>query len=320
MTRPGISLLFLLLAAPVHGAEPLLTGVVEDVSAHTIEMPSLPGGWQRRIEWMVPEGSEVNVGDVVVRLDPGDLISREEQSRTDLEKRRLSAARRIDELKLELLDAEKALASAESAVRLAELDAAIPQGTIPKLDFDRYQLTFATTKKDLVRAEAQLLLKQEELEDVVEESKLEVQQAEANYERISAALDATEIRAEKAGFMIYGENRFNGKKIFPGETLYSGFEIAQIASREDLQIRFWVHEADIRRIGTGDAIEVIADAQGSEPFATTITWTSSQATNKDDWSDGGYFEALAQPENGVPVTVMPGMSVMGLRSGPEQDR
>lgn len=320
MTRHTTSLLGLLLAFTTADAEPLLTGVVEDVNAQTIEMPSLPGGWQRRIEWMAPEGSQVEVGDAVVKLDPGDLISREEQSRTDLEKRRLSAERSIDELRLEVLDAEKALAEAESDVRLAELDATLPEGTIPKLDHDRYRLALETAKKNRVRAEAQLLIKQEKLQDVIEETALEVRQAESNYERIESALDATTIRAEKAGFMIYGENPFNGKKIFPGETLYSGFQIAQIASREDLQIRFWVHEADIREVNRGDGIEVIADAQGSQAFVTTVNWTSSQAVNKEDWSDGGYFEVVASPETGVPWGVMPGMSVMGVRSFAEQDR
>ncbi len=320
MIRLAISLLGTALAAAPVCAEPLLTGVVEDVNAQTIEMPSLPGSWQRRIEWMVPEGSEVGVGDVVVRLDPGDLISREEQALTDLEKRRLTAARSIDELKLEVLEAENLLADAESAVRIAELDASIPLGTIPKLDFDRYQLALETAQKDHVRAQAQLLIKEEQLQDVIAEMQLDVEQAESNYGRIKAALDATEIRAEKAGFMIYQENPYNGKKIFPGETHYSGFQIAQIASREDLQIRFWVHEADIREVSEGDAIDVIADAQGSEPFITEISWRSSQAIGRDDWSDGGYFMVLAKPSNGMPQSVMPGMSVMGLRSAVELDR
>lgn len=320
MTRRVISLLGAVLAAGPVCAEPLLTGVVEDVNAQTIEMPSLPGSWQRRIEWMVPEGSEVSVGEVVVRLDPGDLISREEQALTDLEKRRLTAARSIDELKLEVLEAENLLADAESVVRIAELDASIPLGTIPKLDFDRYQLALETAQKDRVRAQAQLLIKEQQLQDVIAEMQLDVEQAESNYGRIKAALDATEIRAEKAGFMIYQENPYNGKKIFPGETHYSGFQIAQIASREDLQIRFWVHEADIREIGEDDAIDVIADAQGSKPFMTEVSWRSSQAINRDDWSDGGYFMVLAKPANGMPQNVMPGMSVMGVRSVAEQDR
>lgn len=311
--------LLVLTAAPALGG-PLLTGIVEDVNAQTIEMPSLPGSWQRRIEWMTHEGSEVAVGDVVVRLDPGDLIDREEQARTDLEQQRFSAERRVDELELEVMDAERSVAEAESAVTLARMDAEMPESAIPKLDFERYRLAFETARKALIRAEAELLNKREELKDVKAESRLEVQQAESNYQRVREALTATEIRAEKSGFIIYGDNPFSGKKIFPGETLYSGAEIASIASRDDLQIRFWVHEADIRDVKAGQVLTVIADAQGSEPFTASVGWASSQAVEKQDWSESGYFQALAIPSDGVPDLIMPGMSVMGVVSRQDSDR
>lgn len=318
--RTRLPLLFALTLAGHAMGGPLLTGVVEDVNAQTIEMPSLPGSWQRRIEWMVREGSEVLAGDVVVRLDPGDLIAQEEQARTDLEKQRLSADRRVDELKLSVLDAERVVAEAESAVRLAALDASIPANTIPKLDYDRYQLALETAQKALVRGQAELLNTRAQLQDVIEETALEVQQAQAWYDRVSNALEATEIRAEKAGFMIYGDNPFNGKKVFPGETLYTGFEIASIASRDDLQIRFWVHEADLLDVRQGIEMVVIADAQGSQPFAAKLEWMSSQAVEREDWSDSGYFTAVAQPVDGVPPSIWPGMSVMGEVSPPEMDR
>ncbi|MDJ0758588.1 MAG: hypothetical protein QNJ19_04275 [Woeseiaceae bacterium] len=320
MSGLRILLLAAVVVPGVSGAGTLLTGVVEDSSAQTIEMPSLPGSWQRRIDWMVNEGEEVAVGDLIVRLDPGDLITREEQQRTDLEKVRMTAARRIDELKLQVMDSEKAVARAASDVRLAELDAVIPAATIPKLDYERYQLTLATAKKTLVRAQAELLNKESELGDVVAETELEIEQAESSYQRIRLALEATEIRAEKAGFMIYGDNPFTGKKIFPGETLYSGFMIASVASREDLQIRFWVHEADILELGEGQQLEVAADAQGSSPFFANLIWTSSQAVEKQDWSDSGYFEALAKPVTELPASIMPGMSVMGLISRTAENR
>jgi multidrug efflux pump subunit AcrA (membrane-fusion protein) len=311
----------LALAAAGHAAGgPLLTGVVEDVDAQTIEMPSLPGGWQRRVEWMVQEGSQVEAGDVVVRLDPGDLIAQEDQARTDLEKQQLSAARRVDELRLAALDAQRAVAEAESAVRLASLDASVPASTIPRLDYDRYQLALTTARKELIRAEAQLLNAREDLADVIEETSLEVAQAEARYDRIRNALDATQIRAEKAGFMIYGDNPFNGRKVFPGETLHTGSEIALIASREDLQIRFWVHEADILDVRPGVEMLVIADAQGAQPFMAKLDWMSSQAVEREDWSDSGYFSAIAQPVDGVPDSIWPGMSVMGEVALPETDR
>lgn len=318
MMRLTSFLIFATLSLPISAA-PLLTGVVEDSSAQTIEMPSLPGAWQRRVEWMADEGAQVEIGDAVVRLDPGDLITREEQLRTDLDKVRLTGERRINEVKLQVMDAEKAVARAASDVRLAELDAVIPQRTIPKLDYERYQLTLLTAKKTYIRAEAELLLRGAELEDVMAETALEIEQAESNYERIKQALDATEIRAEKAGFMIYAINRFTGKKVFPGETLYTGFEVASIASREDLQIRFWIHEADILNVRQGQIIEVAADAQGTQAFRTQLEWTSSQAVEKQDWSDSGYFEALAVPIDTLPVEIMPGMSVLGVVSPREAD-
>jgi len=301
----------LALAASPAVAGPLLTGVVEDINAQTIEMPPLPGTWQRQIEWMAPEGSAVAVGDVVVRLDPGDLVAQEAQASAELEKQRLSAARRIDELRLERLDAEREVARAESAVRLAELDAVIPESTIPRLDYERYQLTLETAGRALVRARATLLNKEAELADVEQETRLEVRKAESDYDRIRRALEATEIRAEKPGFVIYGENRFTGRKVFPGETLFTGFLIASVASRDDLQVRFWVHEADVRALEVGAAVRVIADAQGSEPYLARIRWVSSQAAEKQEWSDSGYFEAYAEPVGDLPQGLMPGMSVLG---------
>jgi len=310
MTRSTSLLACFLLSGSVF-AGPLLTGVVEDISGQTIEMPSLPGSWQRQIAWMAPEGSEVDVSDLVVRIEPGDLVAQEEQTRTDLEKTRLSAARRIDELKLLLLDAETALAQAESAVRLAKLDAVIPASTIPQLDYERYQLTLETAEKALVRAQAEVLNRQAELRDVEAETALEINKAESLYQRISDALGSTEMRAEKPGFVIYGENPWTGRKVFPGETLYASFHIASVASREDLQLRFWVHEADFLDVQLGGRVRVTTDAQGLPPFDAEITWTSSQAEEKEDWGDGGYFEAYARPIDDVPAGIAPGMSVMG---------
>ena len=298
-------------AAPAQ-AGPLLTGVIEDVDAQTIEMPSLPGGWQRRIEWMADEGSEVAAGDLIVRLDPGTLISEEEKARTDLEKQRYTAARGIDELKLQVLDAEQSQAQAESNVALAELDAVIPANTIPRLDYERYQLALETAQQALARAEKDLANQRAALTDQERQATLEVAQAERNYQRIRDALTATEIRAEKPGFMIYADNPFTGRKIFPGDTLYAGLQIASIASRDDLQVRLWIHEADFLEVSPGQRLEVAADAQGIPPFEAIIRWRSSQAVAREEWSDSGYFEAYAEPGDTLPAAIMPGMSVLAV--------
>ncbi|MEL7022802.1 MAG: hypothetical protein AAGL69_03580 [Pseudomonadota bacterium] len=293
-------------------ATPLLTGVIEDVAAQTIEMPSLPGGWQRRIEWMAPEGAEVSAGELVVRLDPGTLIGEEEKTRADLEKIRFTATRRVDEAQLAVLDAEQALSLASAETRIAKLDAVIPEQTIPRLDFERYQLTFETAQQTERRAEQALTNLRAKLADAEREAALDIEQAEIEYQRIRDALAATEIRAERGGYVIYAENPFTGRKIYPGDTLYGGLQIASVANRQDLRVRFWIHEADYLEFDQGRRLTVATDAQGIDAFAAEIEWRSSQALEKQDWSDGGYFEAYARPLTPLPVQIMPGMSVLGV--------
>ena len=124
-------------------------------------------------------------------------------------------------------------------------------------------------------------------------------------------LQSLEPKRSGLSFRSVSENRFTGKKVFPGETLFSSFQIASVASREDLQLRFWVHEADFLDLRLGRSVRVTADAKGSEAFLAEISWVSSQAEEKQDWSDGGYFEAYAMPVADVPEAIAPGMSVMG---------
>ena len=311
MNAIRISLIWVALSGSA-AAEPLITGIIEDVEAQTIEMPSLPGAWQRRIEWMAPEGSQVNAGDLIIRLDPGSLISEEEKARVDLEKMQFNVDKRINELQLEVLQAEQDVLRAESAVRLAELDAVIPVETIPRLDFERYQLTLATAQQTLARSQTDLKNKRAELADQRQQAALELRQAELNFARMREALGGTEIRANNSGYQNNGEIFFTGKKVFPGDTLYSGFLIASVAGREDLRVKFWLHEADFLKVHAGQRLTVIADAEGTEAFDVEIERRSTQAIDKEDWSDSGYFEAIAKPIGTMPAAIMPGMSVLGI--------
>jgi HlyD family secretion protein len=307
---PPLALTIVMLPA---SAGTYLTGIVEDAGAQTVEMPRLAGAWQVQIAWMAPEGQAVKAGEPVVRVDPGSMIAQEEQARTDLDKKRFESKRRLDELALEVLDAEKALAEAISAVVKARIDARIPKGTIPQLDYDRYQLTLETALQVEERAIAELDSKRLERFGAEEETRLEIAKAETQWRRLSESLERTEIRAEKDGFLIYSENRISGRKVFPGDTLYAGLEIAAVASREGLQFRFWVHEADIHAVPLGTEILVSADAVPDLVVPATVTWTASQATVREDWSRGGYFELLAVPAQTLPEALMPGMAILGTR-------
>lgn len=292
---------------------PYLTGVVDDGESQVIEMPRLPGAWQRRIAWIADEGAEVAAGDLLVRLDPGDLIVEEETTRQDLVQRRLESERQLAQAALAILDAETAVAEADSAVRLAEIDAALPAGSVRQLDYERHQLTLSTAQNALRRAKEALANKRAEETAVTAHMARLVAKAQAEWRRRLDAIERTEISADRPGLFIHAESPFTGNKIFAGETLQPGAVLARVASRRALRFRFWVHEADIRRLPLGAALVVTPDAVPSLAIRATVEWTSKQAAERDNWSAGGYFELLAAPADDLPAELVPGMAVMAER-------
>lgn len=299
-----------LVAHTVVAAPPYLTGVVDDADSQVIEMPRLPGMWQRQVAWLAPEGSTVGPGDLVVRLDPGELIAQAEAAEQDMEHHRLQAGRRLAETMLGILDAETAVIEAESAVRLARIDAEIPAYATRQLDHDQDQLDLATAEQALARAHATLADKKQQHAEAEPVTEMAISRAEAHWKRLRDAIARTEIHADRAGLFIHGENPFTGTKIFAGETLPPTIKIAEVASRNALRFRFWVHEADILKVPAKTELVVRADAVPTLSVAATVDWTSKQATPRNEWSQGGYFELLAVPTEAVPPNLIPGMAVM----------
>ncbi len=288
---------------------PYLTGVVEDGDSQTIEMPNLPYTFRSQVGWLAPEGSYVEVGDIVVRIEPGNLVEQAESLEAAYEEELVAAETSRAERTLAIIDAETALEVARTARDLAWLDAQVPATAVTQLIYDRAQLALENAENALTVAEETLAnaeLKFEELKPIID---LRVSQAEASWLTVRDALDRLEIRTERAGIVIYAENEFSSMRIFAGETLMPGHPIATIASRDQLQFVFWVHDADINQLTTGQSLSVIADALPELEIEAEVDWIGNYATTRETWSQGGYFKLIAKPTSPMPESFIPGMAI-----------
>ncbi|MYD45234.1 MAG: hypothetical protein F4W92_02635 [Gammaproteobacteria bacterium] len=290
----------------------LITGEIEDGNAQSVEMPRLPGSYSRTIEWMAPEGEEVQPGDEIVRLDPGDLESQLEQAEVNIESQITAAESQEAAHELTIFDAITRLISSESSLENTRLDAMVPEDTVPELTHDRNRLALANAIHDLeiaIRNLEEAYAARDRDRPMAERDLLNAQNEKT---RIENALKHTNFLAEQSGIIIYAENRLTGLKIFPGESYGSGTTLLIVASREDLQFRFWVHEADIRKISIGDEVIVSPDAAGDAKVKTKVTWMSNQAASRSDWSSAGYYEIVTEPLDPIPEVYIPGMSILGV--------
>ena len=259
---------------------------------------------------MAPEGSQVEPGDVIVRLEPGDLIAEEETMRIRLQQVQLAAEASVAESELAILDAETEVLRAETNVRIAKLDAEVPDDVRPRLNFERDQLSLENAWNALLRATQAMESAKQRLEELSPVNELNINQVKTELKRIQDAIEQTEIRANRSGLMIYAENPFTHLKIFPGQTLQPSVTIALVSNQESLQFTFWVHEADIRKIGAGTLLTITPDAIPDQRVQAEAVWISNHANTRSGWGDGSFFEVTATPQESLPEAFLPGMSVV----------
>ncbi len=295
---------------PVEAQSAYITGEIEDGGAQVIQMPRLRGQNSRQIAWMAPEGSYVEVGDLVMTIDPADLQSQKDSRQVQLEDTIANAEAQKAQQELNVFDAETALIRAVSQVKLAELDAKVPKGTIPDLTYERNQLSLVNALNSLKRAMSSLDDAKTARDKAIPVREQQIAQAEGELDEIDEAIANTEVFATQPGMLIYATLMWTGEKIFPGGTYIAGLDLAYVASKADLQFRFWVHEADIRKVAVDSELSVTPDSLPELTVNAKVTWKSSQANTK-DWSDGGYFEVIANPTQPIPEQFLPGMAVVG---------
>ena len=296
-------------ATTTLASPPYLTGVVEDIGSQVIEMPAQFGFWARTVDWMAPEGQLVRQGDIVVRIDPGTLLETEETSRVALEEERARIESREEQNNLAVLDAETQYATAKTQRQIAWLDAQIPESAVTELEFEQAQLALENADNALKLAQVALehaKTKREEQRPVSEKT---FKQRQLTWQNSKRALDQLTIRADREGYVIYGENPMSFSRIFPGASVPAGTIIATIADRSQLQFVFWVHDADIRHIEYDQLLTVIPDALPKMEIEAEVSLVSNHAVERDAWSQGGYFKVTAKPTSGIPEQVLPGMAI-----------
>lgn len=79
-------------------------------------------GRQTKVVEMLPEGSQVKIGDVVMQLDPSDVRDRLAAQQIKVTRAEATAKAAVEQLKIEKNLAESRIAQAELAMTLSELD------------------------------------------------------------------------------------------------------------------------------------------------------------------------------------------------------
>jgi len=287
----------------------LLTGEVFSRQAQEVVVP-LTSSWRAQISRLAPEGSFVEVGDVIVEFDGTEAARAIEQHRETARTELARTERDLARLDKELTQAQFQLRQAEVALDLAELQAEIPEELIGAIDYSENQLAREEAVKTLENARKQLDDKRKSLADRQRQAELDQRKNELQAAWWGEMLKSFTITAEQPGYVIYGNHPWSRAKIQEGDTVRTSFRVAQVADTRDLAIRVWINAIDRPRLEAGERVAIVLDAIPETELEGSIEAISDSGSKRQEWGEAVYFEGVVIFEAKRPDGLLPGMSAL----------
>jgi HlyD family secretion protein len=312
LNRPQLSMLawlFLPLAAHAQNNEILFTGEVFSQQAQEVFVP-LTNNWQARISMMLPEGTQVERGDVVVEFDGAEVARQLEQQLVTQRTEQAKTERDIAKLEKELVEAEFRLQQAGVSLELATLKADLPEGLIGGLEYSENILDKEKAIKAVEDAEEQLKDKQQSVRERDRQAKLDQQKGDNQIELWNQMLESFVVNAAQPGFIIYGKHPWNRTKFQEGDTVQTSFRVAQIADTSELAIRVWINSIDRPRIKTGQAVNIMLDALPGLELKGRLDSVSDSGSKRKEWGSALYYEGVVLFDSADRPQLLPGMSAL----------
>lgn len=297
------------MAAFAQDHDLLFTGVVFSQQAQEIFVP-LTNNWQARISMMLPEGTRVQIGDVVVEFDGSDVARQLEQQLETQRTEQAKTERDIATLAKELVVADFQLKQARVALELADLKAEIPEGLIGGLEYSENLLTKERARIDVEDAIEQLKDKQQSATERNYQAQLDQQKADNQIKLWYEMLESFTVHADQPGFIIYGKHPWNRTKFQEGDTVQTSFRVAQIADTSELAIRVWVNSIDRPRIQPGTKVNIMLDALPAVQLEGHLDVISDSGSRRMEWGGALYYEAEVLFDAAQVSGILPGMSAL----------
>ena len=250
------------------------TGELEAKSSEKIFGPS-PSSlrearlWQLKIEDIIADGTIVDSGDFVARLDRSELTNKIKDQEIDIEnfqnnytKTQLDTTMDLRAARNELVNLKYATEEAQIAVDQSIYEPPATQRQV-KIELDR-------AERSLDQAVKNYSLKYEKAVANMSEVANALRKKESEYEKLVDLNREFTIQAPKAGMVVY-QRDWDGKKRGVGSTI-SAWEnvVATLPNLREMNTKTYVNEIDISKVKTGQRVEIGVDAFPEKQYSGEV--------------------------------------------------
>jgi multidrug resistance efflux pump len=258
-----------------------LNGLVEAVAFASITAPRIAGqgGQQLVIQKLVPKGTLVRKGDLVVEFDRQQQLRTAEDKRAEWLDLDEQIRKKAADQAAQAAKDETEVKAAENALELAKLDL-LKNEMLPRIEAAKNELTREAAEAKLAQLRQTLTLKRAAdradvriLEVRRDRANLTMRQAESNAEKMA-------IRAPIDGLIVLKTTWRNGgqnAEIQEGQDLWSGSAVMDVVGAGAMRVRVKVNQVDIARLRLGQPAAVRLDAYPEQAYAAILETISPVA-------------------------------------------
>jgi len=212
-----------------------------------------------KIEDLIAEGTVVDSGAYIGRLDKTPVMNKLKEVDANLEKLTAQINKSKIDSALELRAARDQLVNQKYAIEEKEIELKNSKYEPPAVQ-RRVQIDLEKAKRQYSQSLQNYKLKKDKQINIIQSAIIDYNKGLNNQEEIMKVLQGFRVSAPQAGMVIYAKS-WSGKKKVPGSSISPWNPI--IATLPDLStmlVKSFVNEIDISKIKVGQKVEISVDA------------------------------------------------------------
>jgi HlyD family secretion protein len=292
-------------------------GELQAADSVVVAVPPVPVE-RLRIASVVPNGTRVNKGDVLVEFDPAELDLQMRDHRSDLEVVNQNINKgglTFDEDKTDL---ETGKDIAELELRHISQFRPRNEEIYSRRDIIEGQLNKEYAEKKIVFAGAKITMKGKAYS--LDEAILLVQQQQANVKinQVQTALASLKLLSPASGIVVYNDPGFffGDRTLMPGRVVWIGMALFNLVNPAKMEAKCFVLEKDAGELRTGQAVTVSLDPYPGSAFTGKVKGIEKVARSIDRDSPVKYFQTIVALDQTDTSLMKPGVKLKAvIRAG-----
>ena len=286
----------------------LLTGELQASRSREIQVPLTKASSTSTITYMAPEGEVIKQGQKLIEYDASSLLSLMAEQTRAVDEAALSIEKTKKDQEATRTGYLNNVAQAEGNLKIAKLNADIPEALQPRNTYLKYQNDYEKAKLTLTRAKETLANFEASYDSQIKLTELNKSNAEIVLKRMEGDLALLSVDAPQDGIVIYGDNRQANRRYQVGDQAFPGMTVISLPDLSSMQVNGYVYDTELQFLAPGMGCDIRLDAVPGRVFHGKIESLTSVATRKGFATTQKVFKAIIKLDS-VDLSVMkPGMT------------